>query len=594
LLLLKFISSKNILFCEINNTKHNLTPQLNDLSVYNNRFRILATSNTYITIHYMDINFNKNEDHNKLLITNLKQLFAKVKVGGGEKRIEKLHNEGKMTARERIDYLLDAKANNIEIGAFVGEGMYAEHGGCPSGGVVVKIGYIKGKQCIVVANDATVKAGAWFPITAKKNLRAQELAMENRLPIIYLVDSAGVYLPLQDEIFPDKEHFGRIFRNNAQMSSMGITQIAAVMGSCVAGGAYLPIMSDEAMIVDKTGSIFLAGSYLVKAAIGESIDNETLGGATTHCEISGVTDYKAKDDKDALDRIKSIVSKIGDYDKAGFNREKSQKPALDEKEIYGILPKARNEQYDMMEIINRLVDNSEFDIYKDGYGQTIITGYARIDGWAVGIVANQRKVVKTKNGEMQFGGVIYSDSADKATRFIANCNQKKIPLVFIQDVTGFMVGSKSEHGGIIKDGAKMVNAVANSVVPKFTVIVGNSYGAGNYAMCGKAYDPRLIFAWPSAELAVMGGTQAAKVLAQIETSSLKAKGEVVDEAKEKELFDKIKARYDEQVSPYYAASRLWTDAIIDPLDTRTWISMGIEAANHSPIEKKFNLGVIQV
>ena len=542
----------------------------------------------------MDINFNKNEDYNKLLITNLKQRFAQVRVGGGEKRIEKLHNEGKMTARERIDYLLDAKANSIEIGAFVGEGMYTEHGGCPSGGVVVKIGYIKGKQCIVVANDATVKAGAWFPITAKKNLRAQEIAMENRLPIIYLVDSAGVYLPLQDEIFPDKEHFGRIFRNNAQMSSMGITQIAAVMGSCVAGGAYLPIMSDEAMIVDKTGSIFLAGSYLVKAAIGESIDNETLGGATTHCEISGVTDYKAKDDKDALDRIKSIVSKIGDYDKAGFNREKSQKPALDEKQIYGILPQARNEQYDMMEIINRLVDNSEFDTYKDGYGQTIITGYARIDGWAVGIVANQRKVVKTKNGEMQFGGVIYSDSADKATRFIANCNQKKIPLVFIQDVTGFMVGSKSEHGGIIKDGAKMVNAVSNSVVPKFTVIVGNSYGAGNYAMCGKAYDPRLIFAWPSAELAVMGGTQAAKVLAQIETSSLKAKGEVVDEAKEKELFDKIKARYDEQVSPYYAASRLWTDAIIDPLDTRTWISMGIEAANHSPIEKKFNLGVIQV
>jgi len=589
-----FISSKNMLFCEIDNTRHNLTPQLNDLSIYNNRFRILATSKTYFLIHDMDINFNKNEDYNKLLITNLKQRFAKVRVGGGEKRIEKLHNEGKMTARERIDYLFDAKANSIEIGAFVGEGMYAEHGGCPSGGVVVKIGYIKGKQCIVVANDATVKAGAWFPITAKKNLRAQEIAMENRLPIIYLVDSAGVYLPLQDEIFPDKEHFGRIFRNNAQMSSMGITQIAAVMGSCVAGGAYLPIMSDEAMIVDKTGSIFLAGSYLVKAAIGESIDNETLGGATTHCEISGVTDYKAKDDKDALDRIKSIVSKIGDYDKAGFNREKSQKPAFDEKEIYGILPKARNEQYDMMEIINRLVDNSEFDTYKDGYGQTIITGYARIDGWAVGIVANQRKVVKTKNGEMQFGGVIYSDSADKATRFIANCNQKKIPLVFIQDVTGFMVGSKSEHGGIIKDGAKMVNAVSNSVVPKFTVIVGNSYSAGNYAMCGKAYDPRLIFAWPSAELAVMGGTQAAKVLAQIETSSLKAKGEVVDEAKEKELFDKIKARYDEQVSPYYAASRLWTDAIIDPLDTRTWISLGIEAANHSPIEKKFNLGVIQV
>jgi len=542
----------------------------------------------------MDLNFNKNEDHNKLLLSELKQKFAKVKLGGGEKRIQKLHAEGKMTARERIEYLLDENSKSIEIGGFVGEGMYAEHGGCPSGGVVIKIGYIKGKQCIVVANDATVKAGAWFPITGKKNLRAQEIAMENRLPIIYLVDSAGVYLPLQDEIFPDKEHFGRIFRNNAQMSSMGITQIAAVMGSCVAGGAYLPIMSDEALIVDKTGSIFLAGSYLVKAAIGETIDNETLGGATTHCEISGVTDYKAKDDKDALDKIKNIVDKIGDFDKAGYSRIKAEKPTLEPKDIYGILPKARNEQYDMMEIINRLVDNSEFEPYKDGYGQTIITGYARIDGWAVGIVANQRKVVKTKKGEMQFGGVIYSDSADKATRFIANCNQKKIPLVFLQDVTGFMVGSKSEQGGIIKDGAKMVNAVSNSVVPKFTVIVGNSYGAGNYAMCGKAYDPRLIFAWPSAELAVMGGTQAAKVLAQIEASSLKAKGEIVDEAKETELFNKIKARYDEQTSPYYAASRLWTDAIIDPLDTRTWISMGIEAANHAPIQKPFNLGVIQV
>jgi 3-methylcrotonyl-CoA carboxylase beta subunit len=541
----------------------------------------------------MDLNFNQNEDHNKLLLSQMRHKLSKVKLGGGEKRIEKLHAEGKMTARERIDYLLDAKAESIEIGAFVGEGMYPEHGGCPSGGVVIKIGFIQGKQCIVVANDATVKAGAWFPITGKKNLRAQEIAMENRLPIIYLVDSAGVYLPLQDEIFPDKEHFGRIFRNNAQMSSMGITQIAAVMGSCVAGGAYLPIMSDEAMIVDKTGSIFLAGSYLVKAAIGETIDNETLGGATTHCEISGVTDYKAKDDKDALDKIKNIVGKIGDYEKAGYNRIPSAPPTLEQKDIYGILPKARNEQYDMNEIILRLVDASEFEPYKDGYGQTIITGYARIDGWAVGIVANQRKVVKTKKGEMQFGGVIYSDSADKATRFIANCNQKKIPLVFIQDVTGFMVGSKSEHGGIIKDGAKMVNAVSNSVVPKFTIIVGNSYGAGNYAMCGKAYDPRLIVAWPSAELAVMGGTQAAKVLAQIEASSLKAKGEVVDEAKEAELFATIKARYDEQVSPYYAAARLWTDAIIDPLDTRTWIAMGIEAANHAPIEKKFNLGIIQ-
>lgn len=547
----------------------------------------------------MDLEFNKNEDYNKLLVSDLKRRFAQVKLGGGQKRIDKLHAEGKMTARERIDYLLDEKSKSIEIGAFVGEGMYKEHGGCPSGGVVVKIGYVSGKQCIVVANDATVKAGAWFPITGKKNLRAQEIAIENRLPIIYLVDSAGVYLPLQDEIFPDKEHFGRIFRNNAVMSSMGITQIAAVMGSCVAGGAYLPIMSDEAMIVDKTGSIFLAGSYLVKAAIGESIDNETLGGATTHCEISGVTDFKAKDDADALNRIKSVVGKIGDFDKAGYNRVKAVKPKLDPKEIYGILPKARNEQYDMMEIIHRMVDNSEFEEYKAGYGQTIITGYARIDGWAVGIVANQRKIVKTtaaktKPSEMQFGGVIYSDSADKATRFIANCNQKKIPLVFLQDVTGFMVGSKSEHGGIIKDGAKMVNAVSNSVVPKFTVIIGNSYGAGNYAMCGKAYDPRLIFAWPSAELAVMSGNSAAKVLLQIETASLKKKGEKITKEKEDELFNKIKARYDNQVSPYYAAARIWTDGVIDSLDTRTWISMGIEAADHAPIEKQFNMGVLQV
>ena len=451
----------------------------------------------------------------------------------------------------------------------------------------------------MVANDATVKAGAWFPITAKKNLRAQEISIENRLPIIYLVDSAGVYLPMQDEIFPDKEHFGRIFRNNAVMSSMGITQISAVMGSCVAGGAYLPIMSDEALIVDKTGSIFLAGSYLVKAAIGETIDNETLGGATTHCEISGVTDYKAKDDKDALDKIKNIISKIGDYDKAGFNREKALKPKEKQEDIYGILPKSRAEQYDMREIIKRLVDDSDFEEYKEGYGQTILTGYARIDGWAVGIVANQRTLVKTtkaktKPSEMQFGGVIYSDSADKATRFIANCNQKKIPLVFLQDVTGFMVGSKSEHGGIIKDGAKMVNAVSNSIVPKFTIIIGNSYGAGNYAMCGKAYDPRLIVAWPSAELAVMSGNSAAKVLLQIETASLKKKGETITPEVEKEMFDKIKARYDRQISPYYAASRIWTDAVIDPLDTRKWISMGIEAANHAPIEKAFNLGVIQV
>ena len=542
----------------------------------------------------MDLNFNKNEDYNKLLISDLRKRFVKVKLGGGQKRIDKHHEKGKMTARERIDYLLDPKAKSIEIGAFAGENMYLEHGGCPSGGVVIKIGYIKGKQCIVVANDATVKAGAWFPITGKKNLRAQEIAIENKLPIIYLVDSAGVYLPMQDEIFPDKDHFGRIFRNNAIMSSMGITQISAVMGSCVAGGAYLPIMSDEAIIVDKTASIFLAGSYLVKAAIGESIDNETLGGATTHCEISGVIDYKAKDDKDALNKIKFIVDKIGDYEKAGFSKTESFPPKEKEDDIFGILPKERNAQYDMLEIIKRLVDNSEFEQYKEGYGKTILTGYARIDGWAVGIVANQRKLVKTNKGEMQFGGVIYNDSADKSARFIANCNQKKIPLIFLQDVTGFMVGSKSEHSGIIKDGAKMVNAVSNSVVPKFTIIIGNSYGAGNYAMCGKAYDPRLIVAWPSAELAVMSGNSAAKVLLQIETASLKKRGEEITPEKEAELFNKIKSRYDAQVSPYYAAARIWTDAVINPLDTRTWISMGIEAADHAPIQKQFNMGVLQV
>jgi|TARA_B110000902_G_scaffold82906_1_gene98349 acetyl-CoA carboxylase carboxyltransferase component len=542
----------------------------------------------------MDLNFNKNEDYNKLLVTDLKKRLVQVRLGGGKSKIEKEHAKGKLTARERIDYLLDPKSKSIEIGAFAGDGMYESHGGCPSAGVVVKIGYIKGKQCIVVANDATVKAGAWFPITAKKNLRAQEIAMENKLPIIYLVDSAGVYLPLQDEIFPDKEHFGRIFRNNAQMSSMGITQIAAVMGSCVAGGAYLPIMSDEAIIVDKTASIFLAGSYLVKAAIGESIDNETLGGATTHCEISGVTDYKAKDDADALDKIKSIMDKIGDFDKAGFSKKPSKKPKANPKDLYGLLPKSRADQYNMYEIINRLVDGSEIEEYKADYGKTIITAYARIDGWAVGIVANQRKLVKSAKREMQFGGVIYNDSADKATRFIANCNQKKIPLVFLQDVTGFMVGSKSEHSGIIKDGAKMVNALSNSVVPKFTIIIGNSYGAGNYAMCGKAYDPRLIVAWPSAELAVMSGNSAAKVLLQIETASLKKKGEKITAEKEAELFDQIKSRYDAQVSPYYSAARMWTDAVIEPTDTRDWISMGIEAANHAPIEKAFNMGVIQV
>ena len=540
-----------------------------------------------------DLEFNKNDDKMRLLISEMKRKYATVSLGGGNKKIEKQHKKGKLTARERIEYLKDTDANFLEIGAFVGDGMYEEYGGCPSGGVVAGITYVKDRQCIVVANDATVKAGAWFPITAKKNLRLQEISMENRLPIIYLVDSAGVFLPMQDEIFPDKEHFGRMFRNNARMSSMGITQISAVMGACVAGGAYLPIMSDEALIVDKTGSIFLAGSYLVKAAIGETIDNETLGGATTHCEISGVTDYKAKDDKDALDKIRNIMDKIGDTEKAGFSRKQAKEPKEDEKEIYGILPRNRSKPYNMKDIISRLVDDSDFEEYKEGYGQTIICGYARIDGWAVGIVANQREMIKTKKGEMQFGGVIYSDSADKSARFIANCNQKKIPLVFLQDVTGFMVGSRSEHGGIIKDGAKMVSAMSNSVVPKFTIIIGNSYGAGNYAMCGKAYDPRLIVSWPTAEMAVMGGEQAAKVLLQIEKSSLKANGEEIDEKTEKELLKTITDRYDAQTSPYYAASRLWVDAIIDPLETRKVISMGIEAANHSPIKEAYNPGVIQ-
>ena len=542
----------------------------------------------------MDIDFNRNEDHNKLSASELRKRLQKVALGGGKAAIEKQHAKGKLTARERIDYLLDKNRETIEIGAFAGDQMYAEHGGCPSGGVVVKLGYIKKRLCIVVANDATVKAGAWFPITAKKNLRAQEIAIDNKIPIIYLVDSAGVYLPMQDEIFPDKEHFGRMFRNNALMSSSGIVQISAIMGSCVAGGAYLPIMSDEAMIVDKTGSIFLAGSYLVKAAIGESIDNETLGGATTHCAISGVTDYKYDSDQEALDAIKNLIDKIGAPESAGFNRKTPTLPKVEADQLFGLLPKSRADQYDMLTIIKALVDDSKFDQYKAAYGKTLLTGYARINGWAVGIVANQRKVVKTHMGEMQFGGVIYSDSADKATRFIANCNQKKIPLVFLQDVTGFMVGSKSEHGGIIKDGAKMVNAVSNSVVPKFTIIIGNSYGAGNYAMCGKAYDPRFIVAWPSSELAVMSGQSAAKVLLQIESAQKKKTGTKLTKKEEEKLYQEIKARYDNQISPYYAAARLWTDAVINPVETRKWISMGIEAADHAPITKAFNMGVLQV
>ncbi|GAA4788111.1 carboxyl transferase domain-containing protein [Olivibacter ginsenosidimutans] len=541
----------------------------------------------------MNLDFNKHEDANKQAVYKLKSRLKQVFLGGGAEAAKKQQEKGKLLARERIAYLLDRDKPSLEIGALAGEDLYPEQGSCPSAGVVVVIGYIANRQCIVVANDATVKAGAWFPITAKKNLRAQEIALENRLPIIYLVDSAGVYLPLQDEIFPDKEHFGRIFRNNARMSSQGIVQIAAIMGACVAGGAYLPIMSDEAMIVDGTGSVFLAGSYLVKSAIGEDVTNEILGGATTHCEISGVTDYKCPDEKSCLDNIKNIISKIGAPLTAGFNRVKPVLPALDSEAIYGLLPDSREKPYDMLDIILRLVDHSDFEEYKALYGKSIICGLARIDGWAVGIVANQRKVVKSKKGEMQIGGVIYSDAADKATRFIMNCNQKKIPLVFLQDVTGFMVGSKSEQGGIIKDGAKMVNVVANSVVPKFTFIVGNSYGAGNYAMCGKAYDPRLIYAWPSAKIAVMGGEQAAKTLLQIQKATLKSRGEQLSEQVEEELLNDIKAKYHKQTTPYYAAARLWIDGIIDPLDTRQIVSMGIEAANQCPVTEPFNVGVIQ-
>ena len=539
-----------------------------------------------------DLARNLNEDRMRMRVADLERLLSRVRLGGGQARIDKEHAKGKWTARERLNKLFDPGCERLEIGALAGHGMYEEEGGCPSGGVVVELGRIHGKLCLVVANDATVKAGAWFPITGKKNLRAQEIALENRLPIIYLVDSAGVYLPMQDEIFPDKEHFGRMFRNNAKLSSAGIPQIAAVMGSCVAGGAYLPIMSDESIIVEGTGSIFLAGSYLVKAAIGEDIDNETLGGAQTHDEISGVTDYRCANEKEALAHIRKLASHWGDLGpKAGFQRDAAMSPAS--QSICGILPDARTEPYNTRDLLEALVDQDSFTEYKSGYGKTLVCGYARIDGWSVGIVANQRTVVKSKKDGLQFGGVIYSDSADKAARFVMTCNQRNVPLVFLQDVTGFMVGSKSEHGGIIKDGAKMVNAVANSVVPKFTVVVGNSYGAGNYAMCGKAYDPRLIVAWPTARMAVMGGTQAAKVLLQIEKASLKKKGQAPSEAEEQALLDTITSRYDKQTEPVYAAARLWVDAIIDPNHTRSWISMGIEAANQAPADAAFKLGVMQ-
>ncbi len=533
--------------------------------------------------------FNLNEDNMRLAVDQLKNKLAKVYLGGGEKKIVSEHKKGKLTARERIDYLLDKDSSRIEIGALTGDEMYLEEGGCPSGGVVVMIGYISGRQCIVVANDATVKAGAWFPVTGKKNLRAQEIAMENHLPIIYLVDSAGVYLPMQDEIFPDKENFGRIFRNNAKMSAMGIPQIAAIMGSCVAGGAYLPIMSDESLIVEGTGSIFLAGPYLVKAAIGENVDKETLGGAETQTALSGVCDYKMKDDKECLDTIKKLVKNFGHFHNAGFDRIKAKKPKAVEKELYGIFG---SKPYDVREIIKRIADDSEFTEYKEDYGQTIVCAYARIDGWSVGIVANQRLVVKNKKGEVQIGGVIYSDSADKAARFIMLCNQKKIPLVFMHDVTGFMVGSRSEHGGIIKDGAKMVNAVANSTMPKFAIVLGNSYGAGNYAMCGKAYDPRLMLCWPTAKIAVMGGSQAANTILQIQVSAMEAKGKSLTDEEKAAILSEITEKYEETTTPYHAASRLWVDAIIDPLETRKWISAGIEMANNAPVEK-FNVGVIQ-
>jgi 3-methylcrotonyl-CoA carboxylase beta subunit len=541
----------------------------------------------------MDLAFKKNEDSIKHLVSELNKNLQSVYKGGGEKKVAAQHKKGKLTARERIQYLNDDDFVPVEIGAFAGDGMYEEYGGCPSGGVIVVIGQVSQRQCVIVANDATVKAGAWFPITAKKNLRAQEIAIENKLPVIYLVDSAGVFLPLQDEIFPDKEHFGRQFRNNARMSSMGIIQISAIMGSCVAGGAYLPAMSDEAMIVNETGSIFLAGSYLVKAAIGETIDNETLGGATTHCEISGVTDNKFETDEACLDYIKSTMGKIGHFDKAGFDRIDSKPPQKNPEELYGVLQEDRAKPYEVKEIIHRLIDADSFDEYKALYGKTIVCGYGRIDGWAIGVIANQRKIVKTKKGEMQMGGVIYSDSADKAARFIMNCNQRKIPLLFLQDVSGFMVGSRAEHGGIIKDGAKMVNALSNSIVPKFTIIMGNSYGAGNYAMCGKAYDPRLIFAWPTARIAVMSGSSAANTLLQIKISSEKAKGRELSEEDKQELLASITAKYESKLSPYFAASRIWVDGVIDPLDTRGLISKGIQAANHAPLERPFNVGVIQ-
>jgi 3-methylcrotonyl-CoA carboxylase beta subunit len=544
-----------------------------------------------------DLVFEKNENNLKNLLRVLKAKEEELKLGGGKDATEKQHKRGKLVARERIAKLVDPGSTFLEIGLFAAYEMYEEYGGAPASGTIFGIGRIHGRDVVIVANDATVKAGAWFPMTCKKNLRAQEISMENRLPIIYLVDSAGVFLPLQSEIFPDKEHFGRIFRNNAVMSSMGIPQIAAIMGPCVAGGAYLPIMSDEAFIVEGTGSVFLAGPYLVKAAIGEEPDIEELGGATMHSEISGVTDHKMKNDDECLEKIRSIIGKYGHTQKAGFERMEPALPKFGSSEIYGIIPEDRAKPYDTYQVLARIVDRSEIDEYKAGYGKTVITAYANIDGWAVGIVANQRSVVRTKQGEMQVGGVIYSDSADKATRFIMNCNQKRIPLVFFQDVTGFMVGKRAEQGGIIKDGAKMVNVVANSVVAKFTFIIGNSFGAGNYAMCGKSYDPRLIFAWPTARIAVMGGEQSSNTLLSIKLQSSGGDGKTkqsVSKEEQEKLLKEIRGRYEREMDPLYGAARLWVDGIIDPLATREIISLGIAMANNNPNIPLFNPGVLQV
>ncbi len=538
--------------------------------------------------------FQRNREHYQSLLGRIAAAGAAVRIGGGEKAVARLRQKRKLTARERIERLLDPGSRFLEIGLFAAWGMYEEHGGAPSAGTVAGVGVIHGRDAVVVANDATVKAGSWFPLTCKKNLRAQEISMENRLPIVYLVDSAGVYLPMQSEIFPDRDHFGRIFRNNAVMASMGIPQIAAIMGPCVAGGAYLPIMSDEALIVDGTGSVFLAGSHLVKAAIGEEIDNESLGGSIVQTEISGVTDYRADSDEDCLERIRRIISRMGHAESGPFDRVAPALPAFDPADVYGLIPEEPSRPYNTYELLARILDDSELDEYKAGFGKSMITGYGRIDGWAVGIVANQRLVVKNAQGEMQVGGVIYSDSADKAARFVMNCNQKKIPLVFLQDVTGFMVGSRAERGGIIKDGAKLVSVVANSVVPKITFIIGNSFGAGNYAMCGKAYDPRFIYAWPTARIGVMGGKQAGETLHSIKMHAMETGGKHISPEMQRTQLEDIQKVYAQELDPMFAAARLWVDDIVDPVDTRWLTSRAIGIAANNPEIRPFNPGILQV